>query len=81
MGIDMKLFDYADAYLRESDWKDLAMIKFCLFAMGLLMGMALPKKARLPAACVAMFVFVITYVPLILKFFAVAKDYSKEIEL
>ena len=34
-----KLFGYADTYVKRSDWKDLAMIKFCLAAIGLLIGL------------------------------------------
>lgn len=41
-----KLFCYADRYIRKSDWKDLAMIKFCLFSMGILAGMRIPEKNR-----------------------------------
>lgn len=26
-----KLFYYADRYIKKSGWKDLAMLKFCLF--------------------------------------------------
>ena len=33
------LFTSADRYLRASDWKDIALIKLCLFAIGLLAGM------------------------------------------
>ena len=29
------LFGYADRYLEKSSWKDLALIKFCLFAIGM----------------------------------------------
>lgn len=29
-----KLFGYAEKYIAGSDWKDFAMLKFCLFAMG-----------------------------------------------
>ena len=39
-----KLFGYADKYVKQSDWKDLAMIKFCLAAMGVLIGISLPVK-------------------------------------
>ena len=28
-----KLFYYADRYLQKSDWKDMAMLKFCLFPL------------------------------------------------
>ena len=41
-----KLFGYADEYLRNSDWKDMAMLKFCLFSIGILAGMRIPEKAR-----------------------------------
>ena len=29
-----KLFDAADRYLKIADWKDMALLKFCLFSMG-----------------------------------------------
>ena len=45
-----KLFDSADIYLRQADWKDLALIKFCLASIGLLAGLQIPKKHRLPSA-------------------------------
>ena len=31
-----KLFGYANRYLEKSDWRDIAMLKFCLFSMGIL---------------------------------------------
>ena len=33
-----KLFCYADRYLEKSDWRDIAMLKFCLFSMGFFAG-------------------------------------------
>ena len=36
------LFDLADQYIRECDWKDLALLKLCLCAMGILLGAAAP---------------------------------------
>ena len=33
------LFDAADIYLKQSTWKDLALVKFCLFSIGLLCGL------------------------------------------
>lgn len=41
-----KLFDLGNQYLKESDWKDLALIKFCLCAMGMIMGMQIPTKNK-----------------------------------
>lgn len=66
-----RLFGYADQYIRHSDWKDLAMIKFCLGAMGVVMGASLPEKHRKTAVCIAGGVFVATYLPLMAKFFRI----------
>ena len=44
------LFDAADRYLKACTWKDMALLKFCLFGMGLLVGALLPKKQSRAAA-------------------------------
>lgn len=69
-----KLFCYADRYIKKSDWKDLAMIKFCLFSMGILAGMRIPEKNRKQAGAIAAVVFVATYIPLMAKFFSVITE-------
>ena len=35
----MKLFELANQYCKESTWKTMAMLKFCLIAMGIAIGM------------------------------------------
>lgn len=65
------LFSYADQFIKESNWKDLALIKFCLCAMGVLWGMALPKKAHKPVTIVAVCIFIGTYIPLMAKLFKI----------
>lgn len=65
------LFDAADRYLKKSDWKDLALVKFCLFSMGLIAGTQIPKKHKEPVQIAALGVFLITYIPLMAKFFDV----------
>lgn len=62
------LFAAADEYLHKSSWKDLALIKFCLCAIGVLWGASLPAKAKKPAIFAAMAVFIATYIPLMTKF-------------
>ena len=69
-----RLFDYADWYLQKSDWKDLAVIKFCLFSMGLLAGTCIPQKKKDCARIIASIVFVVTYVPLMTKLFKIIVD-------
>lgn len=62
------LFRSADVYLRQCDWRDLALVKFCLFSMGVIAGIALPPKAQKPAIITAAAVFVATYIPLMVKY-------------
>lgn len=63
-----KLFVYANQYVKESDWKDLSLIKFCLCAIGVIIGINIPRKHRKTATKVAAGVFAVTYVPLMVKF-------------
>ena len=62
------LFDAADRYLKACTWKDMALLKFCLFGMGLLVGALLPKKQSRAAAGVGAALFTVTYIPLMAKF-------------
>ncbi len=62
-----KLLDYADRYIENSTWKDMAMLKFCLFSLGILAGMQIPKKDKKEAGILALAVFVLTYIPLMKK--------------
>ena len=62
------LFDAADRYLKACTWKDMALLKFCLFGMGLLVGAPLPKKQSKAAAGVGAALFTATYIPLMAKF-------------
>lgn len=63
-----KLFQAADDYIQRCDWKDLAMLKLCLAAMGVLIGLALPWRSKRKAAWIAGGVFAVTYFPLMAKF-------------
>lgn len=69
-----KLFGLADRYLEESDWKDLAMLKFCLAAIGVLIGLQVPKDKKKPVALAAVTVFLVTYVPPMAKLFRIAME-------
>jgi hypothetical protein len=72
-----KLFSCADAYLRRSDWRDLALLKLCLTAFGLLVGLNVSEKRRGCATFWAKTVFFFTFVPIMKKFFdIVAEDSS-----
>ena len=74
------LFFIANEYIQQSDWKDLALIKFCLFSMGVIIGLFVPSRSKKVVLMTACCVFVITYLPLMSNFFRVmfAKPYSRD---
>ena len=63
-----RLFDAANRYLKDCTWKDIAILKVCLCALGVLIGLAVPGRKKRPAAWAASLVFVAAYVPLMGKF-------------
>lgn len=63
-----RLTDAADRYLKACDWRDMAVLKLCLCALGVLIGLAVPGRKKRPAAWAASLVFVAAYVPLMGKF-------------
>ena len=63
-----KLFAAADRFLDICTWKDMALLKFCICALGILIGIALPARKKRPAAWAASLVFVAAYIPLMAKF-------------
>lgn len=55
----------------STDWRDLALVKFCLCAIGVLLGLCVPARHKKPVAGLAACVFLVTYIPLMAKFFRV----------
>lgn len=73
-----RLFGYADEYIKQSNWKDFALLKFCLCSMGIMLGLATPKQTRKIIGFAAMGIFIVTYIQLMLKFLGiVSKDKTK----
>lgn len=73
----VNLFDTADAWLAKSSWKDLALVKFCLFFMGMLVALRLPKRTTPKVRKWARCGFVMTYVPLMVKYVCIVKKMSR----
>lgn len=67
------LFEWAQRYIKRCTWKDFALLKICLFALGLICGAKLPKKARGPAIAVAAVAFAATYIPLMGRFLGLSR--------
>ena len=63
-----KLIACADAYLASRDWKMVAVLKFCLLALGLLLGLCVPSRHKKKAAIAGGAVFALTYIPLMTDF-------------
>lgn len=68
-----KLLELADAYChRQMDWTDVASLKFCMGALGVLLGLATPRRLRGRVARGAAVLFFTTYVPLMTRFLTFA---------
>ena len=77
----MKLFfELGDRYAKKSNWQDFALVKFCLCAMGILIGLCVPAKHKKKSAVAAGSVFFATYIPLMTKVFATLGEMLKENE-
>lgn len=48
-----KLLEIGNRYAAESDWKDFALTKFCLCAMGILIGIHIPVKGKKTTSVIA----------------------------
>ena len=70
------LFKAADKYAGEADWKELGLLKICLLSLGMLLGMKFAPKHRKTLFGICLTMFVVTYIPLMAKFFRLltAKD-------
>ena len=67
-----KLLNFGNRYAKESSWKDFALVKLCVFAMGLAAGTQVPDKYKKAAVGAAAGVFAATYIPLMTKVFRLA---------
>ena len=63
-----RIFASANEFVRESDWKDLAVLKFCLLSLGLLAGMQIAERCKKGVRITASIVFILTYIPLMVKY-------------
>lgn len=61
------LFALGNQYMKESDWKDMALVKFCLCAMGVLLGLGVKEKHRPKVTGAAAGIFAVTYILLMVQ--------------
>ena len=72
-----KLFDAANRYIETSDWKIIAVLKFCLISLGIMVGMQIRPEYRKPVFFSALGVFIATYLPLMVKFYRVFTEKTR----
>lgn len=75
-----KLLELGNRFVSESDWKDLALIKFCLCAIGVIIGALINPKCKKPVIIAAAGVFAATYVPLMIKLVKLIKSGREQAE-
>ena len=69
-----KLLAFGNRYAKQSTWKDFALVKLCLFSMGLVVGTLVSEQYKRAVIIVAICVFAVTYIPLIVKMIRVARE-------
>ncbi|MBU5450511.1 permease of phosphate ABC transporter [Acetivibrio sp. MSJd-27] len=69
-----KLFAIAKDYIRNMTLWDMSFLKFCLYALGMTVGLLVPKKYKKTALIGTSAVFTATYIPLMAKFFRILID-------
>lgn len=75
----MKIFfEIGNRYAKQSTWVDFALTKFCLFSMGLLIGLLIKDSLKFGVCIVAAIVFVLTYIPLMMKIFTIIREFKNE---
>lgn len=73
------LFELGNQYAKESDWKDFALTKLCLCAMGILIGTQVTPKYKKTVIYVSIGVFIVTYIPLMAKVYKIMMRDNAEI--
>ena len=63
-----RLFEAAKRYIETSDWTIIAVLKFCLISLGMMIGMLIGPRRKKAVMTGALCVFVLTYVPLMAGF-------------
>ena len=75
-----RFFDCADSYVQSRDWKMLALVKFCLCSIGVLLGLSVPEKHKKATGDFSLGVFLATYFSLMADFLTFAEDFFRPSE-
>ena len=73
-----KLLEYVNIYVDRYELKDFALLKICLCAMGVIIGLSIPEKKKRCPLVAAIFVFAFSYVLLMAQFVKVYMEVRQE---
>lgn len=73
------IFELGNEYAKKSSWKDFALLKLCLCAIGIVIGTNVPPQYKKTVTRVSAAVFIATYIPLMTKVFKIMLRDSAEI--
>ncbi|WP_022770693.1 hypothetical protein [Butyrivibrio sp. NC2007] len=74
-----KLFEVANRYIKNSDWKTISVLKFCLISLGVMLGMLVKPNDKKKVYGIAGATFLLTYIPLMTKFFKIYQNGENEV--
>ena len=69
-----RILEIGNRYAEQSDWKDFALTKICLCAMGILIGLKISENKKITIAIISSISFLGTYVLLMTKVFKIVKE-------
>ena len=72
-----KIFECADCYIVTAGWKMIAVLKFCLISMGMILGLSVARKDKKLVKGFAWLIFLATYIPLMADFLNFARYFFK----
>lgn len=64
----------ADAFVQRCSIKDFALLKICLCAVGIMVGLSIPEKKRKWPLMAAGFVFIFSYILIMAKFVKICME-------
>jgi len=64
----------ADAFVQKCSMKDFALLKICLCAVGIMVGLSIPEKKRKWPLMAAGFVFIFSYILIMAKFVKICME-------
>lgn len=62
-----KLATFLNDYVLECDWKDMALIKTCVCAFGVMLGLTVKKERKKPIMIISSLIFLVTAVRFVLE--------------